>query len=53
MEQQRTVLSNDGVQTLIRTLVNDTVAEKNRTVSIRIDPDGAISISVYPLVDDE
>lgn len=37
---------------MIKMLVDDTMKEQDRTVSIRIDPDGAISINIYPLIDD-
>ena len=43
-------LNNSAVQDLIRMIVNDTMAEKDRTVTIRIDPDGAISVSIYPMI---
>lgn len=43
-------LNNSAVQDLIRMIVNDTMAEKDRTVTIRIDPDGAISVSIYPTI---
>ena len=41
-------LNSTAVQDLIRMIVNDTMAEKDRTVTIRVDPDGAISVSIYP-----
>lgn len=49
-EEQAITLNSGAVQDLLRMLVNDTIAEKDRTVTIRIDPDGAISLSVYPTI---
>lgn len=43
-------LNNSAVQDLIRMITNDTMKERDRTVSIRIDPDGAISVSIYPTI---
>lgn len=43
-------IDNTAVQDLIRMIVNDTMAEKDRTVTIRVDPDGAISVSIYPTI---
>lgn len=43
-------LNSTAVQDLIRMLVNDTMKEKDRTVTIRVDPDGAISVSIYPTI---
>ena len=43
-------IDNSAVQDLIRRIVNDTMEEKDRTVTIRIDPDGAISVSIYPTI---
>lgn len=47
---QAITLNSSAVQDLIRMLVNDTIAEKDRMVTIRIDPDGAISVSIYPTI---
>lgn len=50
-EHEATIsLNNTAVQDLIRMIVNDTMAEKDRTVTIRVDPDGAISVSIYPTI---
>lgn len=43
-------IKSAAVQDLIRTVVNDTMQERDRTVTIRIDPDGAISVSIYPTI---
>ena len=43
-------IDNTAVQDLIRMIVNDTMVEKDRTVTIRVDPDGAISVSIYPTI---
>lgn len=45
-----TAIQSADVQELIRKIINDTMEEKDRTVTIRIDPDGAISVSVYPTI---
>ena len=50
LKQQIATLEKRAVQDLIHTIVNDTIAEKDRTVTIRIDPDGAISVSIYPTI---
>lgn len=51
MEKTTTAaVQSADVQDLIRKIVNDTIAEKDRTVTIRIDPDGAISVSIYPTI---
>ena len=50
MEKKLQTATDPAVQELIRNIVNDTIAEKDRTVTIRIDPDGAISVSIYPTI---
>lgn len=50
MEKKLQAATDPAVQELIRTIINDTIAEKDRTVTIRIDADGAISVSIYPTI---
>ena len=49
-EGQAITLNSSAVQDLLRMLVNDTMKEKDRTVNIRIDADGAISVNIYPTI---
>lgn len=48
MEQKIPAIERPITQVLIRKIVNDTIQEKDRTVTIRIDKDGTTSISIYP-----
>lgn len=50
MEKKLPAATDPAVQELIRTIINDTMQERDRTVTIRIDPDGAISVSIYPTI---
>lgn len=50
-EHQKTpVIENPITQVLIRKIINDTIQEKDRSVTIRIEKDGTTSISIYPVI---
>ena len=44
---------NADVQKLIKMIVTETVKDHDSTVTIRVDSDGALSISVYPIMGED
>lgn len=52
MEQSKNqAIEQPEVQALIRRIITETLAEKDRTVTIRIDADGSMSVSIYPTME--
>lgn len=52
MEQSKNLaIEQPSVQALIRMIINETMAEKDRTMTIWIDVDGNTSINIYPTME--